>query len=108
MSFPIIVVIILCAFIILIVLELDRIERGINGTRRQDSWEKGKSGEYLVYKVLQNYEKDGAKFLFNCYLPKNVTIQHPQNLSLIFCEKQRTFKIYFCVYNQLKVDNYIS
>jgi hypothetical protein len=71
MSFPIIVVIILCAFIVLIVLELDRIERGTNRHRCQDSWEKGKSGEYLVYKVLQNYEKDGAKFLFNCYLPKN-------------------------------------
>lgn len=29
----------------------------------------GKYGEYLVYKKLRNYEKSGAKFLFNCYLP---------------------------------------
>jgi hypothetical protein len=37
MSFPIIVVIILCAFIVLIVLELDRIERGTNRHRYHDT-----------------------------------------------------------------------
>lgn len=31
----------------------------------------GKYGEYLTYKKLQGYEKDGGKFLFNCYLPKD-------------------------------------
>ena len=31
----------------------------------------GKYGEYLVYKELRAYEKDGGKFLFNCYLPKD-------------------------------------
>lgn len=33
--------------------------------------DKGAYGEYLIYKSLQHYEKDGAKFLFNCYVPKN-------------------------------------
>ena len=31
----------------------------------------GRMGEYLIYKYLRDYEKDGAKFLYNCYLPKN-------------------------------------
>ncbi|MEG1947342.1 MAG: NERD domain-containing protein [Lachnospiraceae bacterium] len=30
----------------------------------------GRNGEYLTYKNLKNYEKNGGKFLFNCYLPK--------------------------------------
>lgn len=28
-------------------------------------------GEYLTYKYLRRYEEDGAKFLYNCYLPKD-------------------------------------
>lgn len=32
--------------------------------------DKGRYGEYIIYKVLQTQEKYGAKFLFNCYLPK--------------------------------------
>lgn len=31
----------------------------------------GKHGEYLTYKKLKEYESDGGKFLFNCYLPKD-------------------------------------
>ena len=31
--------------------------------------DKGSYGEYLTYKGLKSYEKSGAKFLFNCYLP---------------------------------------
>lgn len=31
--------------------------------------DKGKYGEYLIFKKLQVCEKYGAKFLFNCYLP---------------------------------------
>lgn len=31
----------------------------------------GKYGEYLTYKRLRSYEKAGAKFLFNCYLPRD-------------------------------------
>lgn len=31
----------------------------------------GAYGEYLTYKCLRKYEEDGAKFLFNCYLPKD-------------------------------------
>lgn len=30
----------------------------------------GKLGEYLIYKKLRSMEKDGAKFLFNVYVPK--------------------------------------
>lgn len=33
--------------------------------------DKGNYGEYLIYKRLRSFEKDGAKFLFNCYLPKD-------------------------------------
>lgn len=31
----------------------------------------GKYGEYLTYKQLRHYEKEGAKFLFNVYVPKD-------------------------------------
>lgn len=30
----------------------------------------GKYGEYLIYRYLQRYEKDGVRFLFNVYIPK--------------------------------------
>ena len=30
----------------------------------------GKRGEYMIYRCLQSYESQGAKFLFNCYLPR--------------------------------------
>lgn len=30
----------------------------------------GNYGEYLIYKKLRKYEEQGARFLFNCYLPK--------------------------------------
>lgn len=30
----------------------------------------GRYGEYLIYKYLKNFENDGAKFLFNVYIPK--------------------------------------
>ena len=33
--------------------------------------DKGAYGEYLTYKYLKPYEEKGAKFLFNCYIPKN-------------------------------------
>lgn len=32
--------------------------------------DKGRYGEYLVYKRLMSYEKEGARFFFNCYIPK--------------------------------------
>ena len=32
--------------------------------------DKGRYGEYLTYRYLRAYEKQGAKFLFNCYLPR--------------------------------------
>ena len=32
---------------------------------------KGNYGEYLLSNCLQKYEKDGAKFLYNCYIPKD-------------------------------------
>ena len=31
----------------------------------------GAYGEYLTYKCLRKYEEKGAKFLFNCYVPKD-------------------------------------
>ena len=31
----------------------------------------GSYGEYLTYKYLKDYESDGARFLYNCYLPKD-------------------------------------
>lgn len=31
----------------------------------------GRYGEYLTYHYLRSYESDGAKFLFNCYLPRD-------------------------------------
>lgn len=34
-------------------------------------FDKGRYGEYLTYKYLRKYEKDGARFLFNIYLPKD-------------------------------------
>lgn len=37
----------------------------------QTIFEPGKYGEYLTYKKLKEYEADGGKFLFNCYLPKD-------------------------------------
>lgn len=34
-------------------------------------FDKGNYGEYLTYKYLRDYEADGARFLYNCYLPKD-------------------------------------
>lgn len=31
----------------------------------------GSKGEYLIYDYLSYIEREGGKFLFNCYLPKN-------------------------------------
>lgn len=31
---------------------------------------KGSHGEYLIYQSLKKFEASGAKFLFNCYVPK--------------------------------------
>lgn len=36
-------------------------------------YNKGRYGEYLSYKHLKAFEKSGAKFLFNVYIPKNET-----------------------------------
>lgn len=33
-------------------------------------FDKGKYGEYLTYKYLRKYEKNGCEFLFNAYIPK--------------------------------------
>ncbi len=34
---------------------------------------KGHYGEYMSYKLLKGYEENGAKFLFNVYIPKSET-----------------------------------
>jgi hypothetical protein len=36
-------------------------------------FDKGKYGEYLIYKTLRDFEKSGAKLLFNLYIPKGRT-----------------------------------
>lgn len=33
--------------------------------------DKGRYGEFLTYRELKQYETNGGKFLFNCYLPKD-------------------------------------
>ena len=33
-------------------------------------YNKGKYGEYLIYKNLRHFENEGGKFLFNIYIPK--------------------------------------
>lgn len=45
-----------------------QITRLAYGTVRGD---KGRYGEYLIYKLLKNHEMNGAKFLFNVYIPKD-------------------------------------
>ena len=32
--------------------------------------DKGRCGEYIIFRKLQAYENNGSRFLFNCYLPK--------------------------------------
>lgn len=34
-------------------------------------WDLGRYGEYLTYRNLRPYEAEGAKFIFNCYLPRD-------------------------------------
>ena len=34
------------------------------------AFDKGRYGEYLIFKQLKAFEKKGAKFLFNVYFPK--------------------------------------
>ena len=40
-------------------------------TLLQTLLDKGRIGEYLIYKRLRLFEKDGARFLFNSYLPRS-------------------------------------
>ncbi len=46
--------------------------------------DKGAYGEYLTFKCLKKYEKDGAKFLFNCYLPKKENETSEIDVMMIF------------------------
>ncbi len=44
----------------------------ITGNSLLSVWfDTGKLGEYMIYRYLRNYEKSGAKFLFNVYIPKS-------------------------------------
>lgn len=51
-------------------------------------FDKGRLGEYLIYKRLRSAERSGAKFLFNAYIPKgdnetteiDVLMIHPKGL----------------------------
>lgn len=42
-----------------------------HNTLLETKWDTGKNGEYLTYRKLRALEKQGGRFLFNCYLPKN-------------------------------------
>lgn len=45
--------------------------RRLTGDSFLSVWtDKGKYGEYLAYDALKEFEKEGAKFLFNLYIPK--------------------------------------
>ena len=45
--------------------------RRLTGESFLSVWtDKGKYGEYLTYDALKEFEKEGAKFLFNLYIPK--------------------------------------
>lgn len=44
--------------------------KSTHNSRDKIEADKGLEGEYLIYKALADYEKDGAKLLFNCYIPK--------------------------------------
>lgn len=46
-------------------------------------FDSGKLGEYLIYKHLKNYEKNGCKFLFNIYVPKEDSITTEIDVLLI-------------------------
>lgn len=37
----------------------------------QLNYDSGCNGEYLIYKALRGFEQEGAKFLFNLYIPTN-------------------------------------
>ena len=49
----------------------------------------GKLGEYLAYYSLQSFEKQGAKFLFNVYLPKEN--EETTEIDLIMIHKKGIF-----------------
>lgn len=40
-------------------------------SHRQMKSDMGSLGEYLIYKKLRSYERKGARFIFNCYIPCN-------------------------------------
>lgn len=52
---------------------------------------KGEFGEYLIWKVLERFERNGGKFLFNLYIPKpndettevDVVLIHPKGFFVI-------------------------
>ena len=52
---------------------------------------KGEFGEYLIWKVLKRFERNGGKFLFNLYIPKpndettevDVVLIHPKGFFVI-------------------------
>jgi hypothetical protein len=50
------------------------------------SLDKGKRGEYLIYKNLRHLEDNGGKFLFNIYLPKENN-QTTEIDALLICPK---------------------
>lgn len=48
--------------------------------------DKGKYGEYLIYRQLQDFESSGGKFLFNINIPKN-DIETTEIDAVLICSK---------------------
>ena len=66
--------ILLTYLIICVVLEVNHCQSTYYKITHVSYWrtrlDVGRNGEYLTYRHLRRYEKDGGKFLFNIYIPK--------------------------------------
>lgn len=59
--------------------------------------DKGRWGEYLIYLTLKEFEQNGGKFLFNCYLNKDdstttetdVILIHPSGVYVFECKNYK-------------------
>ncbi|MCQ2484052.1 MAG: NERD domain-containing protein [Clostridia bacterium] len=71
-----VLILFLCALIIAIVIKVLLYKRTTYYKETKAPYLKvhrdsGRYGEYLIYKYLSSFEKDGCRFLFNVYLPKD-------------------------------------
>ena len=83
---PIIIILLVIAHSIKKAKENDIYFQTTNSGYFSTIFNKGKYGEYLIYKYLKKYEATGAKFLFNLYIPKGN--DHTTEIDvLMICEK---------------------